>query len=166
MRSVETVSIFVRVSYPAENRLGLVLACGLAGGTENEGVFARRDQSHWNSAIAIVVALFRFQPEAQSWIVNLRLVIPEIWRQPAFDAEMVELKLNLRDAPGKVAAYVAGANVEAGNAMTYELRSDNHRVPPWSFLRGFNAWFRPISKQNTHTSDFRKNPFQAASTGE
>jgi hypothetical protein len=120
----------MRVSYLAESRLALFLACG----TKNERVFSRRDQSHWNSGIAVVVALLRFQPEAQSWIVNLRVVMPEIWSQPALDAQMIELELNLRDAPGKIAAHVAGANIEARNPMTYELRCDNHRFPPQGLM--------------------------------
>jgi hypothetical protein len=145
--SVETVSIFMRVSYAAESRLGDVLAGGLACGTKDEGVFSWRDQSHWNSGIAVSVALLRFQPEAQSWIVNLRLVIPEIWSQSALDEQMIELKLNLRGAPGKVAAYVARANVEAGYAMTNALWCDNH----WA-LRRFDASSGGFKKGNTYTT--------------
>jgi hypothetical protein len=119
----------MRVTYLAEDRFGVCFACG----TENERVFPRWDQSHWDSGIAVAVALLRFQPEAQSWIVNLRLVIPEIWSQPALDEQMVKLELNLRGAPGKIAAHVAGANIEAGDPMTYALRCDNHRNSPLIF---------------------------------
>jgi hypothetical protein len=44
--------------------------------------------------------------------MNLRLILPEIRSEPAFDEQMVESKFDLRDTLGKVAAHVAGAHVK------------------------------------------------------
>src|ERR1039457_3858205 len=81
------------------------------GGTDDEGVPARRNQGQRNgSAASIAVAILRLQPKAEPGIGDFRLAVPEVRPQPTFDAQMIELQLNFCDVPGKEALHVDFSN--------------------------------------------------------
>jgi hypothetical protein len=69
----------------------------------------------------VSVPLLRFQPEAQPGILNLGLIVPEIRSQSTLDEKMIEPQFDLRHALGKVAAHVAGADVEPCDTVTNAL---------------------------------------------
>jgi hypothetical protein len=53
--------------------------------------------------------------------LNLRLIVPEIGSEPALDQKMIEPQFDFRHALGKVAADVAGADVEPCDTVTNAL---------------------------------------------
>jgi hypothetical protein len=55
-----------------------------------KGVFARGNHGQCHRmSISAGVHVFAFEPRAQARIENFRLALPEIWRQPALDAEVI-----------------------------------------------------------------------------
>jgi hypothetical protein len=53
--------------------------------------------------------------------LNLGLIVPEIRSQSTLDEKMIEPQFDLRHALGKVAAHVAGADVEPCDTVTNAL---------------------------------------------
>jgi hypothetical protein len=53
--------------------------------------------------------------------VDLRLVVPKSRGKAALDEQVVEPEFNLRYAPGKIAAHIAGADIKSSDATTIAL---------------------------------------------
>ncbi|MDR3775513.1 MAG: hypothetical protein P4K97_01355 [Terracidiphilus sp.] len=95
-----------------------------------EGVFARGDHGHGDRfQVGLGVEIFGFQPGAQPGIVDLGLALPEIRSEAALDLQMIQLQLNHRNAPGKVTADVADADVEPGDNTALAMGFDYHKAP-------------------------------------
>ena len=95
-----------------------------------ECVLARGDhgQRH-RMAISAGVHMLGLEPGAQPGIVNFRLALPEIWRQPALDAKVIQLKLNRGDVLGKISPHIIRADEQSGESPTFTLRFDDHVAP-------------------------------------
>jgi hypothetical protein len=52
------------------------------------------------------VHVFGFEPSTQARIVDLRLALPEIWRQPTLDPEMIQLQFDRGDILGEISPYI------------------------------------------------------------
>jgi hypothetical protein len=67
------------------------------------------------------------QPGAQPWVVNLRLALPKVRRQPALNLEMIQKQLDDRNAAGKITADIGNANMQSGHPVTLGMSFDYHR---------------------------------------
>ena len=76
-------------------------------GLQAKCIFACRNhgQSH-RVTIPAGVHMFGFEPRAEARIVNFRLALPEIWRQSALDAEMIQLQFDGGHFLGKISPYI------------------------------------------------------------
>src|ERR1700679_857660 len=73
---------------------------------ELEGVLPRRDQDQRDRGpVRPVMEILRLQPGTQPGIEDIRLVLPKRRLQPALNLEMIELKFDDGNIPGKIKAY-------------------------------------------------------------
>jgi hypothetical protein len=79
------------------------------------------------------VEVFRFQPSAQTGIVNLRLTLPEIRLEIALDPQVIQLQLDGCDVPWEVATDVADAHVQTGYHAAFAMCLDHHTHLPFNF---------------------------------
>ena len=70
-----------------------------------------------------------FKPCTQPGIVDFRLALPEIWRQPALDPKVIQLKFNRGDILGEISPYVISADEQSGESPPFTLRFDDHVAP-------------------------------------
>src|SRR5580698_4798222 len=90
-RSLVAQSVFIGAPFSMRSLLHVLKF----GGTDDEGVRARRNQGQRHgSAASIAAVILRLQPKAEPGIGNFRLAVPEMRSQPAFDAQVIELQFN------------------------------------------------------------------------
>lgn len=70
--------------------------------------------------------IFRFQPGAQPWIVDLRFPSPEIRVQPTLNLQMVELQLDYLNMLGKIATDVGHPDQQSGDTSALGMCFDYH----------------------------------------
>jgi hypothetical protein len=75
------------------------------------------------------VHVLGFKPCAQPGIVNFRLALPEIWRQPALDPKVIQLEFNRGHVLGEISPYVVRTNEQPGVSPAFTLRFDDHVAP-------------------------------------
>jgi hypothetical protein len=97
------------------------------GGLQAEGVVSRRNHRQRNRRpIRPAVEVLGFQPGTEPWIVNLRLVLPEIGRQPTLNLQMIQLQLDDLNALGKISPDIGNANVQSSQATALGMCFDHH----------------------------------------
>jgi hypothetical protein len=72
------------------------------------------------------------KPRAQPWIENLRLALPEIRLESAFNLEMIQLQLDARNVFGKVAPDIVHAYMQSDNSASPALCLDDHTYLPFN----------------------------------
>lgn len=76
------------------------------------------------------VEMFGLEPCAQTWIVDLRLALPEVGCEVALNLQMVQLKFNELNAAWEVALDIVNADIQTCNASTLTLCLDYHKTCP------------------------------------
>jgi hypothetical protein len=85
-------------------------------GLQLEGVFARRNHGERNGRSAHFSGMIlRGKPERQAGIVNFGFSAPEVRPQPAFNAQVIQLKLDLFNVSREVTADVLKTNAKSGD---------------------------------------------------
>src|SRR5258708_4518189 len=93
-------------------------------------VFACGNHGQCNRvSIPAGVHVFGFEPRTQTRIVDLRLTLPEIWRQPTLDPEMIQLQLDRGDILGEISPYIVCTDEQSGEPPTLTWRFDDHMQP-------------------------------------
>jgi hypothetical protein len=91
-----------------------------AGGYEVQG-----DRMTTPAAVHVLC----FKPRAQARVEDFRLALPEIWRQPALNSEMIQLQFDRGDFPGKIPADIVRADEQSRESPAFTLSFDYHVAP-------------------------------------
>ena len=80
-----------------------------------EGVFAGRNhrQMYWAS-VPLAVKMFRLQPRAETGVVDFRIVSPEIGTKAALNLQVIQLQLDHRNMPWKIAPDIGETDMQPG----------------------------------------------------
>jgi len=106
-------------------------------GADDEGVGAGRDHAEEEGVAASgATADLEVQPSAEAGIVDLRAALPEIGREGAPDAEVVEPEFDIGPAATEVTARIRFADVQAGTVPSVFMDFDQHKVT----FRGVDLW--------------------------
>jgi len=102
-----------------------------ADGLQAEAVLAGGDERQRDGSVARPpVKVFRFEPRAEAGIANLRVALPEIGFEAKLNEQMVQVQLDDVGAPGKIAAHISRAHLDAGKLTAFAMRFDNHGALP------------------------------------
>lgn len=96
-----------------------------------EDVFSFGNHRQWDGrTVFLRVHVPGFKPRTEPGIEDVRLAMPEIRFQPAFNLQMIQLQLDARNVLGKVTADIVRAHMQSGVAQSPALRFDNHTHLP------------------------------------
>jgi len=74
------------------------------------------------------------EPGTEPRIVNLRLVLPKVRRQPTLNLEMIQLQLDNRNIPWKITPDIGDTDVQSRKAAALALCFDHHNCLPFNVI--------------------------------